>query len=150
MRQTILDTKLKIFWQYTDRYKDSKLIVMQHLLCSASFPCYPKLLYLNLFYVLGINCANKSPTPQAANDVMERGVKVASSKQVRGCKFMQEFKVHVETTDDYITVPYFFLPRTILEVSIVSCCLACFDFSYELAEMVWAAWEFESTSSSYH
>lgn len=49
---------------------------------------------------------------------------------------MQDFKVHVKTSDSYITKPYFTLPGTIAEPSIATSCLACFDYTNGLADVV--------------
>jgi len=55
---------------------------------------------------------------------------------VIGYEFMQDFKVHVKTADSYVTKPYFSLPGTIAEPSIAKSCLACFDYSNGLADVV--------------
>jgi hypothetical protein len=86
-------------------------------------------------YVLGTNCADNSPTPEAAQNFIRNGVKVDSDK-IQGYEFMQDFKVHVKTEDSYVTKPYFTLPGTIAEPSIAKSCLACFDYTNGLADVV--------------
>ncbi|KAL3942193.1 MAG: hypothetical protein SGBAC_003572 [Bacillariaceae sp.] len=86
-------------------------------------------------YVLGTNCADNSPTPEAANDFIEKGLNI-KSESVLGYEFMQDFKVHVKTMDSYVTKPYFSLPGTIAEPSIAKSCLACFDYTNGLADVV--------------
>jgi len=92
-------------------------------------------LNLEEVYVLGTNCADNSPTPEAANNFIEKGLNV-KSENVLGYEFMQDFKVHVKTTDSYVTKPYFSLPGTIAEPSIAKSCLACFDYTNGLADVV--------------
>lgn len=92
-------------------------------------------LSLDEVYVLGTNCADNSPTPEAAENFIRNGVKV-ESKDVQGYEFMQDFKVHVKTADSYVTKPYFTLPGTIAEASIAKSCLACFDYTNGLADVV--------------
>ncbi|CAJ1944443.1 unnamed protein product [Cylindrotheca closterium] len=92
-------------------------------------------LKLKEVYVLGTNCADNSPTPEAANNFIEQGLSV-KSESVLGYEFMQDFKVHVKTTDSYVTKPYFSLPGTIAEPSIAKSCLACFDYTNGLADVV--------------
>jgi len=84
---------------------------------------------------LGTNCADNSPTPEAANNFIEKGINV-KSESVLGYEFMQDFKVHVKMTDSYITKPYFSLPGSIAEPSIAKSCLACFDYTNGLADVV--------------
>jgi coenzyme F420-reducing hydrogenase beta subunit len=90
---------------------------------------------LDQVYVLGTNCADNSPTPQAAKDFIEKGVKMDSTS-VRGYEFMQDFRVHVKTGSDYVKTPYFVLPGTIAEASIAPSCLTCFDYTNGLADVV--------------
>ena len=80
-------------------------------------------LFLDEVYVLGTNCADNSPTTEAANNFIRKGVKVESDKNILGYEFMQDFKVHVKTSDEYITKPYFTLPGTIAKESIADSCL---------------------------
>jgi hypothetical protein len=87
-------------------------------------------------YVLGTNCADNSPTPEAAQNFIKEGVKIDKSADVKGYEFMQDFKVHVKTVDSYVTKPYFTLPGTIAEASIAPSCLACFDYTNGLADVV--------------
>lgn len=49
---------------------------------------------------------------------------------------MQDFRVHVKTESGYITKPYFSLPGTIAAPSIATSCLACFDYTNGLADVV--------------
>jgi hypothetical protein len=90
---------------------------------------------LDEVYVLGTNCADNSPTPEAAQNFIENGVKV-SNQDILGYEFMQDFKVHVKTASDYITKPYFVLPGNIAEKSIAPSCLSCFDYTNGLADVV--------------
>jgi coenzyme F420-reducing hydrogenase beta subunit len=97
-------------------------------------------LHLDEVYVLGTNCADNSPTPQAAEKFLRDGVKVDASvspETVLGYEFMQDFNVHVKIKDGaYIRRPYFSLPGTIAEQSIAKSCLACFDYTNALADVV--------------
>lgn len=45
-------------------------------------------LHLDEIYVLGTNCADNSPTPNAARDFIKKGVKVENDN-IRGYEFMQ-------------------------------------------------------------
>ena len=50
---------------------------------------------------------------------------------------MQDFRVHIKTNDcSYITKPYFCLPGAIAKESIAPSCLACFDYTNALADVV--------------
>ena len=103
-----------------------------------SFSAFRKVqdeLGLEEVYVLGTNCADNSPTPEAAQNFIQNGVKV-DGDNIQGYEFMQDFKVHVKTDDSYITKPYFVLPGTIAEASIAPSCLACFDYTNGLADVV--------------
>lgn len=95
-------------------------------------------------FVLGTNCADNSPTPQAARKFLSEGVKV-DEHNVWGYEFMQDFRVHVkmgtnESNDSspisYITKPYFTLPGSIAKSAIAPSCLACFDYTNALADVV--------------
>lgn len=90
---------------------------------------------LDQVYVLGTNCADNSPTPQAAKNFVQNGVKVDNSA-VTGYEFMQDFRVHVKTKSSYVTKPYFTLPGVIAKESIAPSCLACFDYTNALADVV--------------
>jgi hypothetical protein len=90
---------------------------------------------LDEVYVLGTNCADNSPTPEAARDFIRNGVKV-DDEEIRSYEFMQDFRVHVKTNKSYIKKPYFVLPGTIAEASIAPSCLACFDYTNALADVV--------------
>jgi hypothetical protein len=87
-------------------------------------------------YVLGTNCADNSPTPEAAQNFLENGVQIDKDSKVQGYEFMQDFKVHVKTEDSYVTKPYFTLPGSIAEASIAPSCLSCFDYTNGLADVV--------------
>ena len=88
-------------------------------------------------YVLGTNCADNSPTPEAAQKFLQNGVQIRDNQgKVQGYEFMQDFKVHVKTEDSYITKPYFTLPGTIAEASIAPSCHSCFDYTNGLADVV--------------
>ena len=94
-------------------------------------------LKLKKVYVLGTNCVDNSPTPEAAEDFLRTGVKIEEGTQVRGYEFMQDFKVHVKTDrEGYVTKPYFSLPGTIAAPSIATSCLSCFDYTNGLADVV--------------
>jgi coenzyme F420-reducing hydrogenase beta subunit len=95
-------------------------------------------LNLDEVYVLGTNCADNSPTPVAAERFLRDGVQVdVPPETVKGYEFMQDFNVHVKTDDGgYIRRPYFSLPGTIAEQSIAKSCLACFDYTNALADVV--------------
>ena len=86
-------------------------------------------------YVLGTNCVDNSPTPNAARDFVRNGVKIESD-DIQGYEFMQDFRVHVKTSDSYTKRPYFVLPGRIAEASIATSCLACFDYTNGLADVV--------------
>lgn len=90
---------------------------------------------LDEVYVLGTNCADNSPTPKAAETFVKDGVKVEGD-DVKGYEFMQDFRVHVKTADDYVKKPYFVLPGSIARQSIATSCLACFDYTNGLADVV--------------
>ena len=92
-------------------------------------------LELDEVFVLGTNCADNSPTPEAAKTFIKDGVKVESNS-IKGYEFMQDFKVHVKTSDDYVKKPYFVLPGSIAKQSIATSCLACFDYTNGLADVV--------------
>lgn len=92
-------------------------------------------LNLDEVYVLGTNCADNSPTTEAANNFIQKGVKL-DSENVLGYEFMQDFKVHVKTKNGYTKKPYFTLPGTIAKDSIADSCLACFDYTNSLADVV--------------
>lgn len=93
-------------------------------------------------YVLGTNCADNSPTPQAAQNFVERGILGSSGSMaggsVRGYEFMTDFKIHVkmEEGDAYLKKPYFCLPPSLAAPSIAPSCLACFDYTNALADVV--------------
>ncbi len=87
-------------------------------------------------FVLGTNCADNSPTPEAARNFLLNGVQIDSGQSIQGYEFMQDFKVHVKTKDSYVTKPYFTLPGSVAEASIAPSCLACFDYTNGLADVV--------------
>ena len=96
---------------------------------------------LESVFVVGTNCADNSPTPQAAEDFIRSGVGLSENKldgaSVQGYEFMQDFRVHVKTDNGpYVKKPYFTLPGTIAEASIAPSCLACFDYTNGLADVV--------------
>ena len=86
-------------------------------------------------YVLGTNCADNSPTPKAARNFLSQGVGVDEGR-VKGYEFMQDFKVHVKTEGGYEKKPYFCLPGEIAQEAIATSCLACFDYTNALADVV--------------
>ena len=92
---------------------------------------------LDQVYVLGTNCADNSPTPEAANAFIQEGTGLNPKvSRVLGYEFMQDFRVHVKSEADYVRVPYFSLPGTIGERSIAKSCLSCFDYTNALADVV--------------
>jgi len=92
---------------------------------------------LDNIYVLGTNCVDNSPSPEAAQRFLQEGVQIDTLKEkVRGYEFMQDYKVHVKTQDGYVKKPYFCLPGTIALPSIATSCLACFDYTNGLADVV--------------
>lgn len=91
---------------------------------------------LDEVYVMGTNCVDNSPTPEAAEQFIREGVQIPENEQVLGYEFMQDFKVHVKTETSYITKPYFSLPGTIADPSIATSCKACFDYTNALADVV--------------
>ena len=93
-------------------------------------------LQLEEVYVLGTNCADNSPSPEAAENFIREGVKIDPNTNIRGYEFMQDFKVHVKGDDSYVKKPYFTLPGTIAKTSIATSCLACFDYVNGLADVV--------------
>lgn len=94
-------------------------------------------LNLQKVYVLGTNCVDNSPTPQAARDFLKKGVSIDNIKNVKGYEFMQDFRVHVKMSDNtYIKKPYFSLAGTIADTAIADSCLACFDYTNALADVV--------------
>jgi coenzyme F420-reducing hydrogenase beta subunit len=93
---------------------------------------------LDEVYVIGTNCADNSPTSEAARNFILNGVQIDpdSIDKVQGYEFMQDFQVHVKTSDSYVTKPYFTLPGTIAEASIAKSCRKCFDYTNGLADIV--------------
>ena len=92
-------------------------------------------------YVLGTNCADNSPTPAAAQNFIERGIlqgttAVTTTNSIRGYEFMTDFKIHVKTDNGYLKKPYFCLPPSLAAPSIAPSCLACFDYTNALADVV--------------
>ncbi|KAL7521097.1 hypothetical protein ACHAWX_005787 [Stephanocyclus meneghinianus] len=78
-------------------------------------------------FVLGTNCADNSPTPEAAKEFLRRS----------------DFRVHVKYTGDdkaanisYERLPYFCLPGDVAQFAIADACLACFDYTNALADVV--------------
>jgi coenzyme F420-reducing hydrogenase beta subunit len=92
--------------------------------------------HLDEVYVLGTNCADNSPTPQAARNFIRDGVQIKTGglddDNVLGYEFMQDYRVHVKTKNNY----YFCLPGSIAKQSIAPSCLACFDYTNALADVV--------------
>eukprot|EP00593_Proboscia_inermis_P014767 CAMPEP_0171302570 /NCGR_PEP_ID=MMETSP0816-20121228/11977_1 /TAXON_ID=420281 /ORGANISM="Proboscia inermis, Strain CCAP1064/1" /LENGTH=417 /DNA_ID=CAMNT_0011781145 /DNA_START=231 /DNA_END=1484 /DNA_ORIENTATION=+ len=96
-------------------------------------------------FVLGTNCADNSPTPRAAKDFIKIGLGLEDGDddlRVQGYEFMQDFKVHVKLSSpssskkSYLKSPYFCLPGSIASASIAPSCLACFDYTNALADVV--------------
>lgn len=99
-------------------------------------------------YVLGTNCADNSPTSEDAREFLRRGVPevgMDEGKEILGYEFMQDFRVHVKYNDDgsgsssspsYERKPYFCLPGDVADFAIADSCLACFDYTNSLADVV--------------
>jgi coenzyme F420-reducing hydrogenase beta subunit len=93
-------------------------------------------LRLENVYVLGTNCADNSPTPEAATQFIEQGLGI-STATVTGYEFMPDYRVHVKQTNgSYVKRPYFSLPGTIAETAIAKSCLTCMDYTNGLADVV--------------
>mmetsp|Transcript_29705 Transcript_29705/g.50634 ORF Transcript_29705/g.50634 Transcript_29705/m.50634 type:complete len:506 (-) Transcript_29705:65-1582(-) len=131
-----------------DELKDSKDI-KKLLFCGVgcavqAFRAIQHELQLDEVYVLGTNCADNSPTPEAAKKFLSRSFKdKLDGKRVRGYEFMQDFKVHVKYDDgtdqsqpSYERLPYFSLQGDVAEFAIAKSCLACFDYTNALADVV--------------
>ena len=85
---------------------------------------------------MGTNCADNSPSPKAAREFLKEGVKV-DERNVKGYEFMQDFRVHVKGRgNEYIKKPYFCLPGKVADAAIADSCLACFDYTNGLADVV--------------
>jgi coenzyme F420-reducing hydrogenase beta subunit len=104
-------------------------------------------LKLKKLLVLGTNCADNSPTAQAADRFVREGVLGGtggndaqshgeSSTAIRGYEFMPDFRVHVKSGTSYVTKPYFSLPASMASKSIAKSCLACSDYTNALADVV--------------
>ncbi len=99
-------------------------------------------LNLDEVYVLGTNCADNSPTPKASTDFIQKAIDMKNVDDVLGYEFMQDYRVHVKTKPDvmgqikYKTKPYFCLPRDVATEAIAKSCLACFDYTNALADVV--------------
>jgi len=109
---------------------------------------------LKKVYVLGTNCADNSPSSSASADFISSGLKVDKGEldNVKGYEFMQDFQVHVKKSSGdgdgdndsdsdsnaivYEKIPYFSLPGKIARSSIADSCLACFDYTNALADLV--------------
>ena len=110
----------------------------------ASRSVQDKLLNLDEIYVLGTNCADNSPTPDAARNFIQNGLGYSDKDdiKVQGYEFMQDYRVHVKLTDeasgraDYLTKPYFCLPGSVADPSIAYSCRACFDYTNTCADVV--------------
>mmetsp|Transcript_273 Transcript_273/g.372 ORF Transcript_273/g.372 Transcript_273/m.372 type:complete len:509 (+) Transcript_273:50-1576(+) len=101
-----------------------------------------KLKHVEEVYVLGTNCADNAPTPEAASNFIQSGMKISPEKAVKGYEFMQDYRVHVKLEDpssgesEYVTKPYFSLPASVADPSIAYSCRACFDYTNGLADVV--------------
>ena len=104
---------------------------------------------LDKVYVLGTNCADNSPSVAASMDFIQSGLRVDvngkanangnanGNANVKGYEFMQDFQVHVKKSNgSYEKIPYFSLPGQIARSSIADSCLACFDYTNALADVV--------------
>ena len=129
-------------------------------------PSVQERLGLEEVYVLGTNCADNSPSVGASREFIKTGLGIGEEElgEVIGYEFMQDFQVHVKKNvnfnvnaeadgigngvgngigDDfkdgsstYEKIPYFSLPGTIARSSIADSCLACFDYTNGLADVV--------------
>jgi len=100
-------------------------------------------LSLEEVYVMGTNCADNSPTPEDAREFLRRSVPDVDINKILGYEFMQDFRVHVKYDDgsgssspSYERKPYFCLPGEVAEFAIADSCLACFDYTNSLADVV--------------
>jgi coenzyme F420-reducing hydrogenase beta subunit len=99
-------------------------------------------LNLDEVYVLGTNCADNSPTSKASTDFIQKAMEMENVDDVLGYEFMQDYRVHVKTRPDmmgnqkYKKKPYFCLPREVATEAIAKSCLACFDYTNALADVV--------------
>jgi coenzyme F420-reducing hydrogenase beta subunit len=85
---------------------------------------------------LGTNCADNSPSPRAAREFLREGLQV-DEQNVKGYEFMQDFRVHVKGgSNEYTKKPYFCLPGKVADSAIADSCLACFDYTNGLADVV--------------
>ncbi|EJK62303.1 hypothetical protein THAOC_17090 [Thalassiosira oceanica] len=95
---------------------------------------------LDKVYVLGTACADNSPTPKAARDFLKKGIPSIGDSNVLAYEFMQDFRVHVKVGDEkspsYKKLPYFSLEPSVAEFAIADSCLACFDYTNALADVV--------------
>jgi coenzyme F420-reducing hydrogenase beta subunit len=132
-----------------DKLKDSSTDVRKLLFCGVgcavqAFRAVQHELQLDEVYVLGTNCADNSPTPEAAKEFLSRSFKdKLEGKRVRGYEFMQDFRVHVkydggteQSQPSYERLPYFSLQGDLAEFAIAKSCLACFDYTNALADVV--------------
>lgn len=94
-------------------------------------------------FVLGTNCADNSPTPRAAQNFIEQGILKSlnddsvTDQSILGYEFMTDFKIHVKMNEEgYVKIPYFCLPPSLAAPSIAPSCLACFDYTNALADVV--------------
>eukprot|EP00956_Cyclotella_meneghiniana_P002583 scaffold3030_cov72-Cyclotella_meneghiniana.AAC.9 len=73
-----------------------------------AFRAIEKYLGLEEVYVLGTNCADNSPSPEAARNFLQRSVPELKEKKIEGYEFMQDFRVHVKyDSETYERLPYF-------------------------------------------
>ncbi|KAL7540031.1 hypothetical protein ACHAWF_006575, partial [Thalassiosira exigua] len=103
-------------------------------------------LNLDEVYVLGTNCADNSPTPEDAREFLRQGIPAATGSDdgaILGYEFAQDFRVHVKkggggraSDPSYVRTPYFCLPGEVAEFAIADSCLACFDYTNALADVV--------------
>jgi len=99
-----------------------------------AFRAIEETLNLSEVFILGTNCVDNSPTPAASTRFVKDGLGLKGN--VNGYEFMQDFQVHAKTDNGYIRRPYFCLPGTIATPSIAESCLACFDYTNGLADLV--------------
>ncbi|EED95522.1 hypothetical protein THAPSDRAFT_14482, partial [Thalassiosira pseudonana CCMP1335] len=126
-----------------ERSTDVKRLLFCGVGCAVqAFRAIEHELPLEEVYVLGTNCADNSPTPEAAREFLRRIVPdVSREKTILGYEFMQDFRVHVKYEGinkilSYERLPYFSLPGDVAEFAISDSCLACFDYTNALADVV--------------
>lgn len=106
-----------------------------------AFRAVEEKLGLDKVYVLGVNCADNSPTPLSSQNFLKQSFDLDSLENVQGYEFMQDFRVHIKISSEtgesiYKKKPYFCLPSSVAKDSIAPSCLACFDYTNSLSDVV--------------